>query len=55
MHSLPELPVDANIVIKNVTTSPARVLDPNVEADASLYSLDLWPVSQVKVAIAAGA
>lgn len=38
-------------VLENITTRPPRVLDQRVYGACSLYSLDLWPVGHVKVAV----
>lgn len=44
---------EGELVVTNVTTRPPKVLDPQTHAQVSLYALDLWPVSQVRVVSAA--
>jgi hypothetical protein len=53
IRSLSPVPMDRALRIHNVTTAPARPLDPDHQHGASLYSLDLWPVSHVEVEVAA--
>lgn len=48
INSLAEVP-EGKVIIENVTTRPPRVLDLVTQCSASLYSLDLWPVAQVRV------
>lgn len=48
IKSLPATPEGA-LTIENVTTRPARVLDPETEGSLSLYALDLWPRGHVQV------
>jgi len=57
VRSLPEVPVDAQVRIENVTTRPHQRLDPEdqLQRNASLYALDLWPISHVGVVIEAAA
>lgn len=49
VRSLESTPVDSRIKLQNVTTAPFAELDLEQCLDRSLYSLDLWPVSHVRV------
>lgn len=48
VRSLPGVP-EGPITLENVTTRPARLLDPARQGSDSLYALDLWPRGQVQV------
>jgi len=49
VRSLDSTPIDGRIKLQNVTTAPFAELDLEQCLDRSLYSLDLWPVSHVRV------
>lgn len=49
IRSLSAVPDGVELRIENVTTRPARELDPARDGNASLYALDLWPRGQVRV------
>lgn len=49
VSSLPDVPLGGSVRLENVTTRPARVLDPAEHGSTSLYALDLWPRGQVQV------
>lgn len=49
IRSLDRVPESERLTIENVTTRPARVLDPATQGSLSLYALDLWPRAQVQV------
>lgn len=53
VRSLEQTPNAERITIENVTTRPARLLDPNTDGSKSLYALDLWPRAQVQVRVSA--
>jgi len=48
VKSLDSTPVEGNIRLENVTTAPFGMLDIESSLDRSLYSLDLWPVGQIR-------
>ena len=48
VRSLETTPVDGSIKLQNVTQGAVE-LDCECNLDRSLYSLDLWPVSHVRV------
>lgn len=49
LPAVPDVAAASDLVIENVTTRPARRLDPARQGRDSLYSLDLWPRGQVAV------
>lgn len=49
VRSLDRIPEATELSIENVTTRPARTLDPTTQGSLSLYALDLWPRGQVQV------
>jgi len=54
IRSLEGVPSEnVTMTIENVTTRPARRLNPASEGSLSLYSLDLWPRGQVQVRVGA--
>jgi len=53
VRSLETTPLGSRLVLQNVTTAPFAELDLDRCLDSSLYSLDLWPVSHVRVVAAA--
>lgn len=53
LEGVPDEP--AELVVTNVTTRPPTKLDAVAQRNASLYALDLWPVSHVRVVSAAAA
>lgn len=56
VRSLERVPdPDATLRVENVTTAPAALLNTEDNLDRSLYSLDLWPVSHVRVEVCAAA
>jgi len=52
IRSLDITPIEGTIKIQNVTTAPFAELDIERCLDCSLYSLDLWPVSHVRIVAA---
>lgn len=46
---------EASLRLENITTAPASLLNTEGNLDRSLYSLDLWPVSHVRVEVCAAA
>lgn len=51
IKSLPAVPIKAPLKVENVTTYPRRTLNPETQGMASLYALDLWPISTVAVEV----